>query len=173
MLGSRMHQQSVTSCVHGRTVLTRIFSGKVHVIMVAYIAHDLAAQQTTAPFVTVAHLLEQLGDSPGFELCFCCGWLVGLRSKRSNKDSVVNGIKNDVRVRFGAIQQMDDIAQLFVFDDELLKALVGWFGGGVVSPDGKWCCCALLTSTQHRATYIHTHIFIHIHERKITYNRVT
>lgn len=70
MLGPSVHQQCVTSCVHRRTVLTRIFAGKMYVIMVAYIAHNFAAQQTATTLVAVAHLLEELRDPPGFQFCW-------------------------------------------------------------------------------------------------------
>lgn len=89
MLGSRMHQQRVASRVNSRTVLTRIFAGKVHVVVVAHVAHDLAAQQAATPFVTVAHLLEELRDAPRFQFYWA--------SKSNSNGRVADGIDRRLR----------------------------------------------------------------------------
>lgn len=76
-----MHQQRIAARVHRRTVATAIASGEMHIVVVANVANDFAAEQTAATFVANADLLEELRDAPRFQV-YRCGWCrwFGIRS---------------------------------------------------------------------------------------------
>jgi len=53
VLGTRVREQSVAARVHRWAERAGIFSGEMHVIMIAHVRHDLTAQRAPPPLVAV------------------------------------------------------------------------------------------------------------------------
>lgn len=69
VFGAAVHQERIAAGVHGRAQTARVLSRKVHVVVVAHVAHDLPAQQAPFAFVQRVHFLEYLRDTVRLELC--------------------------------------------------------------------------------------------------------
>lgn len=75
VFGAAVHQERIAAGVHGRAQTARVLARKVHVVVVAHVAHDLPAQQAPFAFVQRVHFLEYLRDTVRLELCKIGGWL--------------------------------------------------------------------------------------------------
>jgi hypothetical protein len=60
VLGTRVREQGVAARVHRRTERTGVLPGKMHVIVIADVRHDLTAQRAPPPLVAVTLSLKYL-----------------------------------------------------------------------------------------------------------------
>lgn len=66
-----MHQQGIAAGIDGRAKAARVFPGKVHVVVVPYVADNLPAEETLLAFVQGIHFLEYLRDTVRLQLWKC------------------------------------------------------------------------------------------------------
>ena len=71
MFGAAVHEQRIAACVNRGTQAAGVFAGKVHVVMIAHVAHNLPAQQAPLSLVQGVHLLEYLRNAIGLQLWKC------------------------------------------------------------------------------------------------------